>query len=65
MKFRAEIDVVGHLSAEFEAESQIEADKTLLDMIAFTRGEDGVLNPDFPWQHYYFLIGEKRAVEIE
>ncbi len=65
MKFRAEIDITGHLSTDFEADSQVEADEILKNMIAQTGGAEGVENRVFPWQNYHFLITDKRVLEIE
>ena len=61
MKFRAEIDITGHLSADFEAESQEKADEALQEYIAHTQAGTEV----WPWQDYHFLITDKRVLEIE
>ncbi len=63
-RYRAELSIAsGILSADFEAESQEEADKILLNMITQTEGVEGIAA--FPWQSYWFLLGDRRVVEIE
>ncbi len=65
MKYRAEVRVAsGILSTDFEAESQEEADRILLRMVARTEGVEGAENL-FPWRNYWFLLGDKSVVEIE
>ena len=48
------------MSSEFEAKSQEEADETLKKMLTLTEGKDSA----FPWEHYWFLITGKRALEV-
>ncbi len=60
MKFRAEIDITGTLSADLEAVSQEEADEALREYIVYT--ETG---RTWPWHHYTLLITDKRVLEIE